>query len=119
MGEAWPGRPHAGPDPGCRHEGPGRARGGAPGEYRAKAFLFDSYARGDATAESDVYIMVIEPAPAQGLTETGKIRESLYKHLGCGKNINVTLADEATFEEWKGADGTAHHAVATEGVRLF
>jgi predicted nucleotidyltransferase len=91
----------------------------APGEYRAKAFLFDSYARGDATAESDVYIMVIEPAPAQDwLTETGKIRESLYKHLGYGKNINVTLADEATFEEWKGADGTAHHAVATEGVRL-
>jgi hypothetical protein len=40
------------------------------------------------------------------------------RHLGYGKNINMTLADEATFEKWKGADGTAHHAVATEGVRL-
>jgi predicted nucleotidyltransferase len=90
------------------------------GGHRAKAYLFDSYARGDATAADDIYIMVIEEfaTSPDWLTETGKIREALYKHLGYEKSINVTLADEATYEEWKGAYGTPHYAVATEGIRI-
>ena len=91
----------------------------APGERKTKAYLFDSYAQGDATAQSDLYIMVIEETPSQDWpTETGKIREALYDLLGREKGIHLYLADKTTFEKWKKADGTAHHAVATEGVRL-
>jgi predicted nucleotidyltransferase len=89
------------------------------GKRKPKAYLFDSYARGDATAADDIYILVIEETPSQDWpTETGKIREALYDLLGHEKGIHLYLADKTTFEEWKGAYGTPYYAAAREGVRL-
>jgi hypothetical protein len=34
------------------------------------------------------------------------------------KEIVLYLSDEVTFDEWKGAYGTPHHAAATEGIQL-
>jgi hypothetical protein len=43
----------------------------------------------------------------------------MHKALGDDlKEIVLYLADEATYREWKGAYGTPHYAVATEGIRL-
>jgi predicted nucleotidyltransferase len=99
----------------------------APGEREVKnprvkeAWLFGSYARGDATARSDLDIMVIvEEMPYDWPGETVDLTSAIHKALGEGvdKEIVLYLSDEATYREWKGAFGTPHYAVASEGIRL-
>jgi len=91
---------------------------------KAKAYLFDSYARGDATARDEIYILVIvKKMPEDLLGETADLTSAMHEALGgmgdnAYKEIVLYLADEATFDEWKDADGTPHHAAATEGIRL-
>ena len=93
-------------------------------ERGAKAYLFDSYARGDATARDEIYILVIvKKMPEDLLGETADLTSAMHEALGgmgdnAYKEIVLYLADEATFDEWKDADGTPHHAAATEGIRL-
>jgi predicted nucleotidyltransferase len=89
-------------------------------DRKAKAYLFDSYARGDATARDEIYILLIVGKVPEDLAgETADLTGAIYKALGddC-KEIVWYLADEATYEEWKEASGTPHYAVATEGIRL-
>ena len=84
-----------------------------------KAFLFGSYARGDATSRSDIDIMVIgDTAPQDLLSETGKISEALYTHLGHEKEIDLILTDEITFKHWRSQYGCVQHEVFREGIRL-
>jgi predicted nucleotidyltransferase len=89
-------------------------------DRKAKAYLFDSYARGDATARDEIYILVIvEKMPEDWAKETTDLTGAIHKALGDDyKEIVLYLADEATFEKWKEAFGTPHYAVATEGIRL-
>ena len=93
-------------------------------DRKAKAYLFDSYARGDATARDEIYILVIVKEMLEDLLgETADLTSAIHEALGgvgdnAYKEIVLYLADEATFEEWKEADGTPHHAAATEGIRL-
>ena len=92
----------------------------ALGERKAKAYVFDAYARGDATARDEIYILVIvEKMPEDWAKETADLTGAIHKAVGddC-KEIVLYLADEATYREWKGAFGTPHYAVATEGIRL-
>jgi predicted nucleotidyltransferase len=89
-------------------------------DRKAKAYLFESYARGDATARDEIYILVIvEKMPEDWAKETADLTGAIHKAVGddC-KEIVLYLADEATYGEWKGAFGTPHYAVATEGIRL-
>ena len=94
----------------------------ALGERRAKAYLFDSYARGDATARDEIYILaIVEKMPEDWAAATTDLTSDIGDALGdeySTKEIVLYLADEATFEKWKGAYGTPHHAVATEGIRI-
>ena len=92
-------------------------------DRKAKAYLFDSYARGDATARDEIYILVIvEKMPEDWAKETADLTGAIHKALGGPdddhKEIVLYLSDEATFEEWKEAFSTPHYAVATEGIRL-
>jgi predicted nucleotidyltransferase len=89
-------------------------------DRKAKAFLFDSYARGDATARDEIYILVIvEKMPEDWAKETADLTGAIYEALGDDqKEIVLYLADAATYREWKGAYGTPHYAVATEGIQL-
>jgi len=79
-----------------------------------------AYARGDATARDEIYILVIvEKMQDDWAKETADLTGAIHKALGDdAKEIVLYLADEATFEEWKEAYGTPHYAVATEGIRL-
>jgi hypothetical protein len=89
-------------------------------DRKAKACLFDSYARGDATARDEIYILVIvEKMPEDWARETADLTGAIHNAVGdeC-KEIVLYLADEATYREWKGAFGTPHYAVATEGIWL-
>ena len=92
-------------------------------DRKAKAYLFDSYARGDATSRDEIYILVIvNKMPEDLLGETADVTSAIHEALGGmggdAKEIVLYLADEATFEEWREAFGTPHYAVATEGIRL-
>jgi len=99
----------------------------APGERvvrnpRVKsAWLFGSYARGDATARSDLDILVIvEEMPRDWTSETVDLAGAIGDALGEGvdKAIDLHMADEATFRDYKEACNSIYRAVATEGVRL-
>ena len=81
----------------------------------ARAFLFGSYARGEATPHSDIDIMVIERKPVKNwLTETAALR----RRMRFGKSLDLVVEDEASFARWKGEYGTIQHEVARDGVRL-
>ena len=103
---------------------PGERKAETPGKRKRKpkAYLFDSYGRGDAGARDEIYILVIlEKMPDDWAGETTYLTSAIGDALGDNygtKEIVLYLSDAATYREWKGAWGTAHHAAATEGIRL-
>ncbi len=81
----------------------------------ARAYLFGSYASGQATADSDVDIMVIQRKPVKNwLAETSVLR----RRLQFGKSLDLVVEDEASFARWKNEYGTIAHEVAKKGIRL-
>ena len=99
----------------------------APGERVVKnprvkaAWLFGSYARGDATARSDLDIMmIVEEMPRDWPGESVDLTSAIHEALGEGvdKEIDLLLADEATFEDYKEACNSVYHDVHKEGIRL-
>lgn len=81
----------------------------------ARAYLFGSYASGQATPDSDVDIMVIQKKPVKNwLAETSTLR----RRMQFGKSLDLVIEDEAGFARWKGQYGTIAHEVAKKGVRL-
>jgi len=103
---------------------PGGSDPEAPGKHKRKrkprAFVFDSYGRGDATARDEIYILIVlEEMPEDWAGETTYLTGAIRHALGDDhKEIILYLSDAATYREWKEAWGTAHHAAATEGIRL-
>ena len=111
---------------GSEAESPGESDAEATGKHKRKrkprAYLFDSYGRGDATARDEIYILIVlEKMPEDWAGETtyltGAIGDALGDDHG-NKEIILYLSDVATYREWKEAYGTAHHAAATEGIRI-
>jgi predicted nucleotidyltransferase len=84
-------------------------------DREAVAYLFGSYARGEARPSSDVDIMVVEKKiPTSRLYEIHTLR----KRLKLDKDIDLIVIDEENFETWKNSQGTLQHEVYKEGVRL-
>lgn len=87
----------------------------ALGNLDAKAFLFGSYARGEATPQSDIDILVIKKEPVENwLRETAALRRLMH----FGKGLDLVVEDEVSFAQWKGEYGTIQHEVTREGIRL-
>jgi predicted nucleotidyltransferase len=87
----------------------------ALGDLDAKAFLFGSYARGEATPDSDIDIMVVQKQPVKNwLSQTAALR----RRMRCEKSLDLVVDDEASFARWKREYGTIQHEVAREGIRL-
>ena len=89
----------------------------------AKAYLFGSYARGDAHSRSDVDILVItEEMPKDLLGEIAELSSAIHKALGddVHKGIDLLVVDEKTFNEHKAKnwDGSVYHDVHREGCGL-
>lgn len=81
----------------------------------AIAYLFGSYARGEATSKSDVDLLVVEPNLESGwLKETAVIR----RRLDFNRPVDVVVMDSASFEKWRGEVGSLPYEVSSEGVRL-
>jgi predicted nucleotidyltransferase len=84
-------------------------------DVEARAYLFGSYASGQATPDSDVDIMVIQKKPVKNwLAETSALR----RRMQFGKSLDLVIEDEAGFARWKDQYGTIAHEVAKKGVRL-
>ena len=87
----------------------------ALGALDAKAYLFGSYARGEATPESDIDIMVIKKQTVENwLTETAALR----RLMRFGKSLDLVVEDELSFARWKREHGMIQHEVARKGIRL-
>lgn len=81
----------------------------------AVAYLFGSYARGEARPGSDVDLMIVEKKLANPrLREIYVLRERLTLE----KDVDLLVVDEENFNTWKRSPGTVQHEVYREGVRL-
>ncbi len=81
----------------------------------AVAYLFGSYARGEAGPSSDVDLMVVEKKlPQPRLLEIHTLRE----RLSIDKDVDLIVVDAANFEAWKNEYGTVQHEAYREGIRL-
>jgi predicted nucleotidyltransferase len=79
------------------------------------AYLFGSYARGEARPDSDLDILIVEKVkPVDSRREAWAIRELLTDQ----KSIDLLVFDEVTFERRKNEPDTIMHDVIREGVRL-
>lgn len=86
----------------------------AAGKLNAKkAWLFGSYARGDAREDSDVDVLFIMesdlPRPKRAA-----LAYRLMRPWQMCKDILVYTPEE--FDEWKDVEGSLCHRVASEGV---
>ncbi len=82
----------------------------------ARVYLFGSYARGDATANSDIDLMVVEKGLHDWLAETVRLRRILRAELH--KEFDLIVVGSEDFQKWRHHEGTVQHAVAREGIRL-
>lgn len=81
----------------------------------ARAYLFGSYARSEATSKSDVDLMVVLASPdADWFNETAVIRG----RLDFGRPIDLIVVDEATYEKWKKEEGSIQYEVEKTGVQI-
>ena len=81
----------------------------------ARAYLFGSYARHEATPASDVDLMVVLDSPdPDWFDETAVIRG----RLDFGRPVDLIVMDGATYEGWKDREGSIPCEVNRTGVRL-
>jgi predicted nucleotidyltransferase len=76
----------------------------AEGAHPQKILLFDSYARGDATADSDLDLLVIEDEVSDRASEMVRLRR-LLRPLRVPADVLVYSADEVS--RWGAQPGTA------------
>ena len=81
----------------------------APG---SKVILFGSYARGEATGDSDVDFMVVEPEVADRYAEMVRLAEVL-RPLRLAVDVVVVSAER--FEYWRDTPNTVIYRAAKEG----
>ena len=82
-----------------------------------KVFLFGSYARGDATDNSDIDLLIVMNVPK---SSKRKWKQQLYYHLagiGISKDIIVVTPDE--IEKYKDIAGTVLFPALREGKLLY
>jgi len=81
----------------------------------ARAYLFGSYARLEATSRSDVDLMVVlASSDADWFNETAIIRG----RLDFGRPIDLIVIDDATYEKWKKEKGSVQYEVEKTGVQI-
>jgi predicted nucleotidyltransferase len=84
----------------------------APG---STVIVFGSCARGEATEDSDLDVLVVEPEVNDRLNEMVRLRDVL-RPLGIPADILV--ASKETFEHWADTPNTIFYEAAQEG-RVF
>ncbi len=80
-----------------------------------KVILFGSYARGDATEDSDVDFLVVEEHVPSKVTEMVRLRRILRP---LRLPFDVVVVSENDLEDWGGLPGTALYWALKEGKVL-
>ena len=81
-----------------------------------RIILFGSAASGQMTADSDVDLMILEPAPCNPRAERTAIRHALFG-LGCAFDLIVLPSEE--FERTKHIIGTAAWPAIQSGKVIY
>lgn len=82
----------------------------------SQIILFGSYARGDATVDSDLDLMVIKPKVDdrfKDVVELGRVLSPLRLP------VEVLVTSEETFNEWSTTPGNIYYEVRNEGQVLY
>lgn len=87
----------------------------------AAIILFGSHARGEATASSDIDLLVLRkqafrPGESRRL-ELGRLYRSVAE--SCMAPTDILLFTKAEFDDWKGTTNHILAAAAREGVVLY
>ena len=81
----------------------------------SKVILFGSYARGDATEDSDLDLMVIEPEVDDKFNEMVRLRQELRP---LQIPVDVLVYSQSYVDEWGHLPGTALYWALHEGKVL-
>ncbi|GJL54453.1 MAG: nucleotidyltransferase [Nitrospirales bacterium] len=87
----------------------------AEGANSSKIILFGSYARGDATQDSDLDFLVIEPEVVHKRNEMVRLRKLLRPMR---IPVDVLVASEQEIEDWGHLPGTLYYWALKEGKTL-
>ncbi len=78
----------------------------------SEVILFGSYARGDATADSDLDFLVVEPLVSGARTEMVRLRQVLR---ALRIPVDVLVVSREGFEAWKDKINNVVYEAAREG----
>lgn len=80
----------------------------------SQVIVFGSYARGDATSDSDLGLLVVVPHLSDRRTEMVRLREALRP---LRVPVDVLVVSEPTFDAWKDLPNNVINEAALEGRR--
>ena len=78
--------------------------------------LFGSYARGNATDDSDIDLLIVLDQVVDRHMETVKLRRALRP---LRVPVDLILVSSVELEEWRGVPGTVLYPAVHEGVTLY
>lgn len=81
-----------------------------------RIILFGSHARGDASEDSDVDIMVVEQDPGDRVREMTRLNR-LLRSLDVA--IDLLVVSEEKFDYWRDTPGNVYFEAASEGKVLY
>jgi uncharacterized protein len=82
----------------------------------SKVILFGSYARGEATEDSDIDLMVVEPKVENRASEMIRLRRAVGR---VGVGVDVLVYSDAEFDERKDWLSNVVYWAAREGKVLY
>ena len=81
-----------------------------------RIILFGSRARGDAAADSDFDVMVVEEEPANRFAEMVRLNR-LLRSLDIA--VDLLVVSEEKFQYWRDTPGNLYHEAASDGKILY
>ena len=82
----------------------------------ARIILFGSYARGEASADSDIDIMVVETDVRDRFKEMVRLNRVVDS---VGVSVDLLVVSKEKFDYWRDTPGNVYFEAATEGRTLY